>query len=393
MTPIARAVGVAGVLLGCLVGPAGAQSLFGPTQDPIAGARVFDAKGCRTCHAVRGTGGTVGPDLARVSRPRSFFDLAASLWNHAPRMAMRMRQRGMERPRLEPRESGDLVAYLFTLSYFDPRGSVDAGRRLFTAKGCVACHRIGGVGGTVGPALDSLKHVESPVSVAAAMWNHGPAMAQAMAAQNVVRPTFAGTELVDLITYINAASPKPRGGPVHVLPGRADEGRRLFIAKRCAECHRPGSATGGDLVEKGADLSLTQFAAAMWNKAPAMLQAMAGRPDAPPSIRPEEMADIVAYLYSMRYFARSGDPHNGARVLVNKGCLNCHGLYGERGKTAGDLSQARGVDIPGGVLSALWNHSFIADPKIAPEKAPWPTFRGDEMADLIAYLRAFRLPR
>jgi hypothetical protein len=57
-------------------------------------------------------------------------------------------------------------------------------------------------------------------------------------------------------------------------------------------------------------------------------------------------------------------------VATNKGCLNCHELYGERGKVASDLSAAPGLDTPAGVLSALWNHSFIADPRTEREKTP-----------------------
>ena len=74
-----------------------AQPLFSPSQDPFAGARVFDAKGCIKCHAIGGTGGKVGPDLARMARPRSFYDLAAALWNHAPKMAARMERAGVLR--------------------------------------------------------------------------------------------------------------------------------------------------------------------------------------------------------------------------------------------------------------------------------------------------------
>jgi len=50
-----------------------------PGQDPVAGSRVFDAKGCVKCHALNGSGGKVGPDLARTSRPHSFYDLAAAM--------------------------------------------------------------------------------------------------------------------------------------------------------------------------------------------------------------------------------------------------------------------------------------------------------------------------
>ena len=38
-------------------------------------------------------------------------------------------------------------------------------------------------------------------------------------------------------------------------------------------------------------------------------------------------------------------------------------------------------------LAALWNHSLIDDPRPGRERRPWPTFRGEEMADLMAYLR------
>src|SRR5262249_56472378 len=54
-----------------------AQPTFSPSQDPMAGARVFTAKGCEKCHAINGVGGKVGPDLAKSTRPHSFFDVAA----------------------------------------------------------------------------------------------------------------------------------------------------------------------------------------------------------------------------------------------------------------------------------------------------------------------------
>src|SRR3972149_2506051 len=110
MRPVLPALG----LLVALAGPALAQPLFSATQDPLAGSRVFGARGRGKCRAVSGVGGKVGPDLGRVQRPNSFFDLAAALWNHAPRMADRMRQQGVARPRLHAREMGRLVAVLFT---------------------------------------------------------------------------------------------------------------------------------------------------------------------------------------------------------------------------------------------------------------------------------------
>jgi hypothetical protein len=150
---------------------------------------------------------------------------------------------------------------------------------------------------------------------------------------------------------------------------------------------------GPDLAERALHRSLTDFAAAMWNKAPTMLEAMRARAVPVPQLTPEEMADLVALLYSVRYFAEPGDPASGVRVATAKGCLTCHGLHGERGKAASDLAQARTTTSPGGVLSALWNHSFIGDPRPPRDRAPWATIRPEEMADLIAYLRSLRRPR
>jgi len=382
--------------LAACAGMAVAQPLFSPTQDPLAGSRVFGAKGCVKCHAVNGVGGKVGPDLGRLPRPRSFYDLAAALWNHAPRMAERMRELGIARPQLDARETGDLIAFLFTLDYFDPRGNPEVGRRLFTEKRCIACHQVGGVGGVVGPSLDFLRQYGSPIYLATAMWNHGPQMADAMRAKRIPRPTFKDSDLRDLIAYIEAASPVLPQGPLYVLPGRATQGRVLFAQKRCIECHSAGgkgATLGPDLAERGLHLSLSQFAATMWNKAPRMMEAMKVRAVPVPQLKPEDMADIVAYLYSVRYFAEAGDPRKGMVVAANKGCLVCHGLHGERGKTAADLTQAKGLDSPAAVLSALWNHSFIKEPGAGRGRAAWSEIRPDEMADLAVFLQSLRQPQ
>ena len=367
----------------CVATPGLAQPPAGPPQDPTAGSRVFGAKGCARCHAVNGIGGKEGPDLARLARPRSFYDLAAALWNHAPRMAERMRQLGIARPQLDGRESGDLVAFLFTANYFDRPGDADAGRRLFTTKRCIACHQVGGSGGVIGPKLDSLKQYATPIYLAAEMWNHAPQMAEVMTAKGIARPGFTGPELRDLMAYVGAASPAS-ADPLYVLPGRPEIGRRLFSEKRCASCHGIGGRdgkVGPDLAERRLQGSLTDFAAAMWNKTPAMIAAMRSAGVSVPHLRPGEMADIVAYLASVRYLPSGGDPRKGLAVANAKGCVGCHPR---------DLDASRGVDTIGDALAALWNHSFIAESRAAGGRSGSAVISGDEMADLIAYLQSRR---
>jgi mono/diheme cytochrome c family protein len=395
MTSLPGRALVAALVLAGTAATVAAQPLFGPAQDPIAGSRVFGDKGCVKCHAVNGVGGKVGPDLGRLPRPRSFFDLGAAMWNHLPRMAERMRALGVARPRLDPRETGDLIAFLFTLNYFDPPGNPQVGRRIFTHKKCVVCHQVNDMGGVVGPSLDYLKQYGSPILVAAAMWNHGPAMMETMRAKGIERPMFKDAELLDLIAYIKSASPLPVAGPLYVLPGRADEGHRLFVEKRCSDCHGvagKGGGVGPDLAERGVHRSLTQFAAAMWDKAPAMLAAMQARGIPVPQLRADEMADIVAYLYAVQYFAVPGDRQRGATLAKDKGCLGCHTVFTRDGQAPTELTRVAGLESPAGVIGALWNHSFItAGP--AAGKRGWSELRPGEMADLVAFLRTLRPAR
>lgn len=389
------AVAVVGLLVMGSLDAAWAQPVFSPSQDPLAGARIFGAKGCVKCHSINGVGGKVGPDLARSLRPRSFYDVATAMWNHLPRMAARMNQLGITRPELTAREAGDLVGFLYTLHYFDPPGNVAAGRRLFSEKKCIVCHQVGGTGGVVGPNLDSLKQFASPIYVASAMWNHGPAMAEAMKAKGVERPTFTAQELRDLIAFLAPATAGPPEGPLYVLPGRPELGRDLFVEKKCVQCHSvagTGGQVGPDLVGLGVRRSPVEFAATIWNKAPAMMAAMATRGITVPQLRPEDMADLVAYLYSVRYFASGGSVPKGWVVASNKGCLHCHGVSGERGKPASDLTRAKGLDSSASVLAALWNHTLVTA-RVAGQRLEWPRLKADEMADLVTLLESISQPR
>ncbi|MDO8478846.1 MAG: c-type cytochrome [Candidatus Rokubacteria bacterium] len=389
------AVAVAGLLLMGSLDAAWAQPVFSPSQDPLAGSRVFGAKGCVKCHSINGVGGKVGPDLARRLRPRSFYDVATAMWNHLPRMVDRMKQLGITRPQLTAQEAGDLVGFLYTLNYFDRPGNTAAGRQLFSEKKCIVCHQVGGTGGVVGPNLDSLKQFASPIYVASAMWNHGPAMAEVMKAKGVERPTFTAQELRDLVAFLAPATGGAPEGPLYVLPGRPELGRELFVEKRCIQCHSVGGVggqVGPELVALGVRRSPVEFAATIWNKAPAMMAAMATRNITVPQLRPEDMADLVAYLYSVRYFASGGSVPKGWVVASKKGCLQCHGVSGERGKPASDLTRAKGLDSSAAVLAALWNHTVVT-PRVAGQRLEWPVLKADEMADLVTLLESISQPR
>jgi cytochrome c2 len=241
-----------------------------------------------------------------------------------------------------------------------------------------------------GPNLDFLKQFGSPILIAAELWNHGPAMAETMRDKGIARPTFRDTELRDLISYLKATSQAHSEEPLYVLPGRADEGRRLFRDKGCILCHSvggEGSRVGPDLAERGLHWSLTQFAAAMWNKAPAMMKEMKARSISVPRLQASEMADLVAYLYAVRYLAELGDPTKGRELATAKGCLGCHSLDTTGGKVGPDLAKVKGLDSAAAVIAVLWNHGFIMAERAERRQVAWPRFRPEEMAHLVAFLQ------
>lgn len=363
-----------------------AQPLGSPSQDPMAGARVFRVKGCAACHAVTRAGPPAAPDLRRIAPPRSLSAVASAMWNHRPYV----QQLSALDPRLDARETGNLLAFLFTLDYWDAGGADGdgrAGRRLFVEKQCVTCHQVGGTGGVVGPSLNAFRQYHSPILVAAIMWNHGPQMAEAMRARGIERPFFRGTELRDLIAYLKSESVAADPGPVNLLPGAAEQGRRIFAEKHCIECHR-GGGLGPSLGGRGARRDLTEFATAMWNKTPAMIAMMKRRAIVISPLRGDEMADLVAYLDSVGYFAYPGDARRGQKLAADKGCLVCHFASG-LGATAGRESiRGRGFEGPTTVISFAWNHSLLIEEAGEQAKAAWRPLGADEMADLMVFVRS-----
>jgi cytochrome c len=94
----------------------------------------------------------------------------------------------------------DLIAYLFAERYFEGTSSSEHGRRLFADKGCAGCHAPGS--GTA-PDLAHAHSGASPISIATALWNHGPMMYERMRERQIMWPRFAPGEIVDLMEFIS----------------------------------------------------------------------------------------------------------------------------------------------------------------------------------------------
>jgi cytochrome c2 len=361
-------------------GTLGGQDVPTPAQSIAAGSRVYGAKGCGGCHAINGIGETIGPDLGRLGAP-SLAAVVAALWNHLPAMAARIEAGATPAPRLERWEAADLVAFLFWAAAWTPPGDAQAGRALFTSRQCILCHRVGGEGGVLGPALDGLRRRASAIDLAAALWNHTPTMAAEMRAQRVPRPTLTGREINDLVAFFGTGEDDMPSEPVHALGGRADAGERLFRTKECVRCHRAGrdgGSVGPDLTAVG-PRDPSDFAAAMWNKGDRMLDAIRAVGIAVPQLTGAEMADLVAYLGSLQYAAGAGSASRGRQAAIAGGCTGCH----EGGVPK--LSQPAGQAGSGGSIAALWNHVALPEDSL---RRSWRALTASQVTDLMAFLEA-----
>ena len=164
--------------------------------EPLEGKPIFD-RSCETCHTF-GIAEKGKVDLLKRSRQTSIAGYVASMWNHAPMM----HRRGGSLPRLAPGEMPDLIAYLFLQQYFYEQGDAGRGKRVYESKGCASCHEGKRAAGA--PDLAATTQAYTPISMAGAVWRHGPGMRDALRAQGKEWPRFQDSEMTDLLAYLNS---------------------------------------------------------------------------------------------------------------------------------------------------------------------------------------------
>ena len=378
-----QAIGLAVMLvLVFFVTPAMASE-FG---DPVQGQAIFQSKGCVRCHAVRGAGGRIGPDLGRKVVQSSFYEIASGMWNHSPAMGERMEEFKVTRPYFDGNELADVAAFLYFLKYFDEPGDPRIGQTLFTEKHCIRCHQVAGQGGQVGPRLDTLPRTVSPLRIAQDLWNHGAAMVTAMEMQGLDVPTFQDSEIIDLLAYLRNQGQRGTTREFQSA-GDPEKGRSLFTTKGCDRCH----AIFGSRAKLGPDLgraelrgSVTQIAGGMWNHWSGMAQAMQSLGMRRPEFQGEELADLFAYIFIARYEGAPGDQARGENVYREKGCAICHrpDRKGEIGPPLLEISS----EPKESVVQKMWNHAPQMWERMQARQVPWPRLEPDELADMLSFL-------
>src|SRR3970040_565791 len=97
--------------------------------------------------------------------------------------------------------------------------------------------------------------------------------------------------------------------------GDPTAGVRTFQQKGCSDCHAvcgAGTKLAPDLgMQRSAGSSMNQLVTRLWNHIPIMWRSMQAQQKVYPSIAPEEMANLFAYLYAACYVQESGDSARG----------------------------------------------------------------------------------
>jgi mono/diheme cytochrome c family protein len=130
----------------------------------------------------------------------STSSLAGLMWNHSQGMTAELSRRNLPRVTFSGQEMADILAYLYFVNYANVPANSGRGGVIFTRK-CSPCHSVG-AGQLVGPDLGSATHLDEPIAVIAAMWDHAPKMERELRARGLPWPRLEPGEAADLTAFL-----------------------------------------------------------------------------------------------------------------------------------------------------------------------------------------------
>ena len=175
----------------------------------------------------------------------------------------------------------------------------------------------------------------------------------------------------------------------YLLLGDIKEGWKVFTMKKCSACHSiwgEGGKEGPDLgTLPQSYVSQSQLAALMWNHWPEMWGRMTAKKIPLQKMDKKEMADLFAFLYFIRYMDEPGNPQKGKMLMETSIAVNV--IPCKRGSKGGSQP-----------LGNVYQSNSVGSDDVEPcssdgtgdeeERAFWVEFKGNEMVDLIAYIRS-----
>lgn len=169
------AIGWGGLTAAAVAGtPNEAEELVdysGPTDwmqlspEELAGVGYYRQEGCSACHSISGRGSNIGPDLANVTKHRN----AAWIIEHFKNPSEVRPGTSMPPIAMTTGQMNSLAALILKLTPEDARSLFDdtpefviQGAMVYEKYRCVNCHKVNGIGTTVGPPLNGVgrRHTE-----------------------------------------------------------------------------------------------------------------------------------------------------------------------------------------------------------------------------------------
>jgi len=390
-----------------------------------AGGKTWRTARCVSCHAIAGTGGTLGPDHGRIGEKLSVEAIAA--WIADPERFLP----GTRMPRFRLPEGERLaLAYHMSEEMKDPAAaerlaevasradsllsSADAarGRTLVHSLGCLGCHAVAGVPDArpVGPDLTRFGEKEVGRLPFKAGWD-GPRTREAWTRAKLESPRSGGETLIMptspiakqdldalLVAVLSLTAPAPASaqadpprpaGPAYP-PGPAGA---LVRDLKCLTCHALGGSGGTlapDLTAEGSRVQprwLFDFLREPYEIRPLLVERM------PRFFLPDAEAELLTTWLGVAY-ARDGlpevpaDPAEAARgetLFEDLRCRGCH-ILGERGGAVGpNLSDT------GRRLDPRWTAWQLTDPARAGAVEPRIVGSAEDARSLAAFLATRRV--
>jgi cytochrome c2 len=256
---------------------------FESPGDGGRGKALFVSKRCTVCHATGSQPQKEGPSVEAWPSVEDPVELARAMWNHAPKMMPKMRERGIGWPTITGEEMTDLTVYFSALTrkrgvmFSFAAAPAEDGKSVFETRGCSGCHH-----GSLDLTTGLRAQRRTFATLAAGMWNHAPKMLQ-------MPPDIRPEEMRALVGYLWSKQ-------YFEDAGKATQGARLFAKKGCTGCHGAGQAP--NLLASGRKFDALSMASSLWRHGPAMLSDMQKKNLHWPRFQNREMQDVIAYLNS-----------------------------------------------------------------------------------------------
>lgn len=349
--------------------------------DPLSGPNVFVSKKCSACHLLQQGKSGVGMDLFRTQYGDSILDISALIWNHGPAIRPQMERMGIDFPPMTAAEMGSLISFITAYQYEvnQPKADPARGEIVWNGKKCSGCHAL--TAGTQQRSASNLMAFKdfSVAQFIAPMSNSGTAMYAEMQEHGIMLQSVTGQDIRDLLAFIRLKNGMPPSAPAAMDLGNPNRGAEVFADKQCDSCHSVFGKGGTTASELSNHKSITDITALLWKHVSTMRTEMSKKgQQGGLSFNQGEVADLLAYLYLIKYSDALGDAKAGRKLFETKGCVSCHK---DESPVPGNTVAKPDLNACLQHAATMWNH--MARRLSGKDQA---VIQPGEMRHLVAYL-------